>query len=102
MKIIRDLVEMIDDELEGAEEYAKSAIHYKSEMPNLADAFYEIANQEMRHVNILHDQVVAIIKKHREEHGEPPAAMLSIWEWQHKKHIEESAEVRRLLDMYRG
>ena len=101
MKIIQKLSEMIEDELEGAEEYAKCALEYKDENPTLANVFYDIANQEMRHVNMLHDQVVAIIKKHREQHGEPPAPMMAVYEYLHKKHIEEAAEVKNYLEMYK-
>lgn len=101
MKIIQKLSEMIEEELEGAEEYAKCALEYKDENPTLANVFYDIANQEMRHVNMLHDQVVAIIKKHREQHGEPPAPMMAVYEYLHKKHIEEAAEVKNYLEMYK-
>lgn len=101
MKIIQKLTDMIEDELEGAEDYAKCALEYKEEIPTLANTFYEIAHQEMRHVDLLHDQVVAIIRRHREQHGEPPASMMAVYEYLHKKHIEEAAEVRRYLDMYK-
>lgn len=102
MKIIQEISEMIDDELQGAEEYAEWALKLREENPGLANAFYDIANQEMNHVNILHEQVVRIIKMHREKNGEPPAAMMAVYDYLHKKQIEEAAEVRRLLEMYRG
>ena len=50
MKIIKQLVEMIEDELEGAEEYAKCAIKHKADHPMLARALYDISVQEMVHV----------------------------------------------------
>lgn len=100
MKIIKKLVEMIEDELEGAERYAKCAIAYKDEYPRLASTLYEISTQEMRHVNLLHDEVAAFIKKHRESHGEPPAAMMAVWEWQHERHIEEAKEIKILHQQY--
>lgn len=101
MKVIKHLSEMIEEELEGAENYAKSAIEYKDEMPSLADVFYEISTQEMRHVNMLHDKVAEIIKNHRAEHGEPPAAMMAIYEWEHKKQIEKAKAVKILQSQYR-
>lgn len=101
MKIIKQLSEMIEDELEGALEYAKGALEHKEDTPSLANAFYEIANQEMRHVDILHEQVVVLIRKHREHHGEPPAPMMAVYEYLHNRHIEKAAEVRRYLDMYK-
>ena len=101
MKIIQKLSEMIEDELEGAEQYAKCALEHKEDNPALASVFYDIANQEMRHVDMLHDQVVTIIKKHREQHGEPPAPMMAVYEYLHKKHIEKAAEVKHYLEMYK-
>jgi Mn-containing catalase len=101
MKIIKKLSEMIEDELEGAEEYAKCALEYREEDPALANVFFDIANQEMRHVNMLHDQVATIIKKHRDIHGEPPAPMMAVYEYLHGKHIEKAAEVKRYLEMYK-
>lgn len=101
MEIIKKLSEMIEDELEGAEEYAKCAIKYKAEHPALASTFYEISVQEMHHVNLLHDQVTKIIEHYRKEHGDPPAAMKAIYEWRHERQIEEAKEVRRYHELYK-
>jgi Mn-containing catalase len=101
MKLIKELSEMIEDEIEGAEEYAKEAVHYKRDDPVLAKTFYDIANVELQHVNMLHEQVVRIIEQHRKEHGEPPAPMQAVYDYLHKKHIEEVVEVKNYLAMYR-
>ena len=101
MKIIKELSEMIEDELEGAEEYAKDAIYYKDENPALAKTFYEISIEEMRHVDMLHGEVVALIEKHKREHGNPPAAMLAVYEFLHKRNIEWAAEIRSYQNEFR-
>ena len=101
MKLIKILTEMIEDELEGAEHYAECALTYKEEHPQLANTLYEISTQEMRHVNLLHEEVAGIIKKHRETHGEPPAAMMEIYEWMHIRHIEMAKEVKILQSQFR-
>jgi hypothetical protein len=101
MKIIKVLTEMIEDELEGAEHYAEKAISYKEEHPQLANTLYEISTQEMRHVNLLHEEVVAFIKKHRETNGEPPAAMMEIYEWMHTRQIEKAKEIKILQNQFR-
>jgi ferritin len=93
MKIIKELSEMIEEELDGAEHYAKCALKHNEDNPALANVFYEISTQEMRHVNMLHDQVVEIIDRHRAEHGEPPAAMLAIYEWEHNRQIDKAKKV---------
>lgn len=101
MKVIKVLTEMIAEELEGAEHYVKCAIQYKPEHPGLADVLFEISNQEMRHVNILHEEVVKLIRSYRDKHGEPPAAMQAIYDWEHEKQIEESKEIKILQTHYR-
>ena len=101
MKIIKTLTDMIEDELEGAEHYAECALMYKEDHPQLANTLYEISTQEMRHVNLLHEEVVAVIKKHREAHGEPPAAMLEIYEWVHIRQIEMAKEIKILQSQFR-
>lgn len=101
MKIIKELSEMIEEELEGAENYAECALKHKVDNPALADVFYEISTQEMRHVNMLHDEVAKLIKNHRDEHGEPPAAMMVIYEWEHKRQIDKANKVKILQSQYR-
>lgn len=101
MKLIKQLSEMIEEEIDGAEEYAKEALKYKHSDPSLAQTFYEIAGVELEHVNLLHKQVVRIIEQHRREHGDPPAPMQAVYDYLHGKHVEEVAEVRHYLAMFR-
>ena len=101
MKVIKYLSEMIEDELEGAEHYAENAIKYKEEMPALAETLFEISTQEMRHVNMLHEEVVKLIRTHREKHGEPPAAMMAIYEWEHNRQIERTQKIKILQNQFR-
>lgn len=102
MTIIKKIADMIEDELEGAEHYAKCAVKWKEEHPTLAKTFYDISTDEVRHVNLLHGEVVNIIETHRKTHGEPPANMLAIWEYVHEKNIEKMNEVKMLQSQYRG
>lgn len=93
---------MIEEELEGAEHYAKCAVKHKDDHPTLAKTFYDISTDEMRHVGLLHGEVVAIIEEHRRTHGEPPASMLAVWDYLRGKHIDKSNEARMLQSQYRG
>lgn len=102
MKIIKELSEMIEDELEGAEEYAEQAVQYKEEHPGLAKVLYDISLQEMNHVEMLHNEVVAIIEKHRREHGELPAPMMAVYDYLHKRDIEWATKIKLLQNQYRG
>lgn len=101
MKIIKELSEMIEEELDGAEEYAKDAVKLREENPTLAKVFYEISSDEMRHVDMLHTEVARMIEAHRREHGAPPAPMLAVYEYLHERHIEKANTVRRYQAHYR-
>ena len=102
MKIIKKLSEMIEDEIDGAKCYAKMAIEQKDERRGLADTLYDISMQEMNHVNLLHEQVAAIISEYRKAKGEPPPDMLAVYEYLHKKHIENANRVKMYQQMYKG
>lgn len=102
MKIIQKLSDMIADELDGAKCYVKMALEYKDERKELADALYNISLQEMNHVNILHEQVTAIINDYRKNNGEPPAPMLAVYDYLHKKHIDNANKVKVYQQMYKG
>lgn len=102
MKVIKNLVEDIQEELEGAEHYAKLATQYKDEDRVLADNYAKLAEIELGHVNSLHEQAVRIIKAYRSAGNEPPEAMQAIWDWEHKKQIEWVSKIKTLLAMYKN
>lgn len=102
MKVIKDIVKNINEEIKDADKYAWMAVRAKAEYPELADVYARLANGEIEHSNTLHKQAVDLIEKRRREGSTPPAAMLAVWEWEHERYIEEVAEVKRVLEMYRG
>ena len=101
MKIIEKISEFIDDEICGVKDYAKMAIELKSDYPMIAETFYDMSKDEAKHMNLLHEMVVKIIAKYREENGEPPADMLAVYDYLHKKQIEKALEVKSLQAMYK-
>ena len=101
MKLIRDLEEYIDEEIHDIKKYAKMAIKLKADHPGLAQVLYTISTQEEAHKNMLHNEVVKIIEQHRSTHGAPPAEMMAVYDYVHKKHIEKAAEAKRYQEMYK-
>ena len=102
MKLIKYVEDAIEEEIEGVKGYAKKAVELKDEHPNLAQVLYNISVQEDAHQAALHKEVVKIIEDHRRTHGEPPAAMMAVYEYVHQKHIDALADARRYQDVYKS
>lgn len=102
MKLIKYLTDAIEEEIEGVKGYAKKAVELKDEHPGLAQVLYNISVQEDAHQAALHKEVVKIIEDHRRTHGEPPAAMMAVYEYIHQKHIDALADARRYQDVYKS
>lgn len=100
MKIIQEMTDNIMEEVADAKKYAKLALHYKDEEPEVAETFYGLSREEIDHMNKLHARVVILIQKYRKEHGEPPESMLAVYDYLHDKYMECAAEVKRYQSLY--
>ena len=101
MKLIREIEDHIHDELKSSKHYIKCALKYKDENSKLADMYYSLSQDAMNSVEKLHKMVVSIIEEYREEHGEPPAEMLAVYNYLHEKEIDKAKDVKTLWGMYK-
>ena len=101
MQIIQELSDYIEEEINDAIKYAKMAIEYKEKYPVLADTVSKISDEEIKHMTMLHGQVTNIIAEYRKKHGEPPEAMMMLYDIVHKKHIEHAAEARAYQSLFK-
>lgn len=102
MKIIKKLSEMISEEIEDAEKYARCALMHKEDMPELAETFFRLSNEEMGHMNMLHDQVTRIITDYRKKNGDPPEGMMTLYNYLHEKQIDQATVVKSMQSMFRS
>ena len=100
MEIIKLTTELIADELCDAEKYAKLANTWKTECPDAAKVFSDLANAEVEHQNRLHTLVVKLIDKARAEKGDPPKEMMAVYNYLHEKNIEKAAAVMAYIRLY--
>lgn len=102
MKVIEWASERIEEEICDAKTYIEHASLYKQDYPKFADVLVRISNEEMNHMILLHNEVVDIIADYRKTKGEPPAEMLAVYNYLHKKQIDKSAEVKAMQTMYKS
>jgi len=102
MKIIKKLSEMIDDEVGGAIEYAKEAVLHKGDANKLGELFADLAEEELGHVNRLHEAVVKIINEAKESEKAIPAGMMEFYEYLHKRQIERVNDAKNYLEQFRA
>lgn len=102
MQLISKLEDLIEEEISDVKKYAKMAAELKKTHPALAQVLYNISSQEEGHQAAIHGEVVKIIETYRKEHGAPPAEMMAVYDYVHKKHIENLAEARRYQEMYKN
>ena len=98
MKIIKEITEHIEEEMEGICEYIKFGSKVKHDNEYLYDAIITIIPQEIKHIEMLHDAVVREINKEREhlkmQGKEIPAFMLDIWNDEHEEYVEKMAKIK--------
>lgn len=99
MLIIQHLSEMIKEEISDAEKYAQHAVSYYGKDPELAETFFTLSNEELRHVDLLHEQVVRIIGEYKQSGNIPPEGMLMIYDYMHTEMIRNVNEIKELLAM---
>ena len=91
---------MIEDEIKDSEKYARKALEMKDTDRTLADVFFQLSTEETKHMNMLHSEVVRIIEEYRRTNGEPPPAMMTLYEILHEKHINDAASVKVMQNMF--
>ena len=104
MERIGKYVDHIKEELEGAKEYAECYVDYKVRSNNSSDPYSkemtarykEMANDELRHANYLHEEAMTEISK-LEQVITPPEEMLERWKSAHNYYVEKTAWVKQML-----
>lgn len=101
MKIIQCMSEQIEEEIDDARKYAGMALKYKDERPDVAQMYLKLSEDEIGHMNRIHESVSAIIRDYRAKNGDPPVEMMAVYNYLHDRQIEKAAEVKSMQDMYR-
>lgn len=99
MTKIKKLAEHIEEELCDAKDYAEKYVECKAKGDTQwANRYKEMANDELKHANYLHDKAVLEI----EEIGKvfkPTQKMQEKWDKCHTEFVEQMAWIKQMLAM---
>lgn len=99
MKMIKDLVEHLDEEIEGAKEYAEKYVEYKAKgNMSRANKYKEMATDELKHTGYIHEFAVQEIEELKKIYT-PPVDMLDKWNKAHKEYVEKVAWIKQMLTL---
>lgn len=102
MKSIEELSNAIENEIDMAENYAKQAIQYKMDDPEISKGYLAASSTHIDiALNNLHGIVVNKIAAYRKTEGEPPAPMMTLYNYLHKRFMEKVAAIKILQDLSR-
>lgn len=100
MKIIKCLSEYIHEEIGDARKYIEKALKIKEEYPEVAELLNMLSNEELKHMQLLHNMVEKVINNYRQTNGEPPAPMQAVYDYLHDQAIEKVTEVKVMQQFY--
>ena len=101
MKILKDLIEKMDDTLDEIEFYGTKAHHLRAEHKALADTYIKVADMHIEIYTMLHDKVVELINEEKRKGIAPPPEMMAIWNYEHEKLVKEFSEAKFLVEDYK-
>lgn len=99
MKRIKHLVNHINEEIQGAKDYAEMYVDFKSKN-NMAWAnkYKQMSLDELNHAMNIHDYTVAEIEDLRKVYT-PPQEMMDKWDKEHKEYVEQVAWIKQMLTL---
>lgn len=93
------MLDQLEDELKGAEEYTKCASATKADMPDISDMYMRMANQEMEHATHLHNAIDKLVN-HSNGH-EISHEIRAVWGWQNERFMRWADKIRTHMEMAR-
>lgn len=99
MRHIKQWVETLDEEIEGAKDYAEKYVECKAKGNTArANKFKEMANDELRHSNYIHEMAVQEIEELKKVYN-APSDMQEKWDKAHKEYVEKVAWIKQMLTL---
>lgn len=99
MRKIKRLVDQINEELEGAKDYAEKYVEAKVKGDaTWANRYKEMAQDELKHAMYLHESVTALIAEVSKA-VTPPPEMMEKWNAEHVLYVDHAAWIKQMLQL---
>lgn len=99
MRMIKNLIEQLDEEIEGAKEYAEKYVECKAKgNMTRANRYKEMATDELKHTGYIHEMAVQEIQELKRVYT-APADMQEKWDKAHAEYVEKVAWIKQMLTL---
>ena len=100
MKKIKDYVEKMNDEIEGAKEYIEKALWYKVKNDtNRYTKYKEMSIQELGHAMMIHQFAAEDIEALERVYPDIPEEMQDAWNKAHNNYVDKVAWIKQMQNM---
>ena len=93
LKAIQVIINHMNDTLDEAYDYYKDYTIFKDEYPRMGTVALEMAQTHLNLYLKWHEVVVSMINDYKTKSGELPPTMKSLYDYEHKKLVEEYDEL---------
>ena len=100
MKKIKDYIEKMNDEIEGAKEYIEKALWYKAKNDtNRYTKYKEMSIQELGHAMLIHQFASEDISELERVYPDIPEDMQDKWNKAHNEYVDKVAWIKQMQNM---
>ena len=101
MDRLKLLYSLIDDELADSMKYGEKAMKFRDTHPAMAELFYSLSLEEMKHKNMLHNQLVKEMNDCIEKHPDKGPAIDAVYDLMNERQTEWENSIRNYQTAFR-
>ena len=101
MERLKLLFSLIDDELADSMKYGEKAMRYKDTDSAMAELFYSLSLEEIKHKNMLHNQLIKEMENCINNYPEKEMEVHAVYDVLNERQVEWENSVRNYQSMYR-